>query len=134
MSDKIDFLADLCFILGPKPGYNREVLLWNVAQWRVPSSDLVNHLFRELDAFDVTAQEHRDFGARRATPAYEAALVHLHCAVLSKPRFELLTARLAQAEVSMFRFFTHREIIDKTSSFDWHTVGMLLYVFEHLDR
>ncbi len=127
-------LNDLCFVFGPSTGYNREVLLWDASQWRVPNRMLVDELFRTTGFADKVAPEFRDFGERPTTPEHRAAWSHLWCAVLTAPDLRDLEVRMAQHEVSMFRFSTHREIVQKASLYDWLTVGTLLFTFEHLDR
>ncbi|MFA5853616.1 MAG: hypothetical protein WC866_00880 [Patescibacteria group bacterium] len=140
MSDQYVLLTEPLFVLGSGIGYEREVLLWTpptddeVSAWQVPNAALVYQLFHWLDVPKVTAAELKSFVERRLLTAPNAPHVGLSCALLPKQRFERLQARMMERSVTIFKVFKYREIVKKTSPFDWQTVCMLLYAFEHLDR
>lgn len=134
MDKRIASLTDLCFVFGPSAGYNWEVLLWDASRWRAPNRRLIDELYRVTDLRDAAAREFRDFGERPITPAHDAPQARLWCAALPARIFQDLSNRMIQQGVTMFRFFAHREIVAKRATFDWLTVGTLLFAFEHFDR
>jgi hypothetical protein len=140
VSDQFVLLTEPLFVLGSRIGYEREVLLWapptddETEAWQVPNADLAHQLFRWLDVPRITAQEIRNFNERRAFAAPDAPRMRLSCAMLPKQRFERLETHMRERGVTIFTVFKYREIVGKASPFDWQTVCLLLYVFEHLDR
>jgi hypothetical protein len=140
VSDQFSLLTKPLLLLGSQIGYEREVVLWSPPAdgeplaWQIPSASQVQRLFQWLGVPEVTACELKSFVERHLLLVPSAPCVPLSCAVLSKQRFDDLQTHMLRRGVTIFKIFKYRDIVEKTSPFDWLTVGMLLYVFEHLDR